>query len=79
MKRRTFLAGTAAAAAIASAPSVHAAAKDKKYRTALIGTGWWGMNILRQAIAADQTKVVALCDVDSDRLEIHAEEVNDLW
>ncbi|OYP33053.1 oxidoreductase [Rhodopirellula sp. MGV] len=78
MKRRSFLAGTAAAATWASAPAVHAAPKDKKYRTALIGSGWWGMNILREALTAGQTKVVALCDVDSDRLEINAEEVNDL-
>jgi predicted dehydrogenase len=78
IQRRTFLAGAAATAAIATAPKIHAASKDKKYRTALIGSGWWGMNILREAMAAGQTKVVALCDVDSDRLEINAEEVNDL-
>ncbi|MCP4891355.1 MAG: Gfo/Idh/MocA family oxidoreductase [Planctomycetaceae bacterium] len=78
MQRRTFLAGTAAAAAAVSAPAIHAAAKNKQYRTALIGAGWWGMNILREALAAGQTKVVALADVDSDRLEINAEEVNDL-
>ncbi|MDA9858194.1 Gfo/Idh/MocA family oxidoreductase [Rubripirellula sp.] len=78
IQRRTFLAGTAAAAAAVSAPAIHAAAKSKQYRTALIGAGWWGMNILREALAAGQTKVVALADVDSDRLEINAEEVNDL-
>ncbi|MCC9601318.1 Gfo/Idh/MocA family oxidoreductase [Stieleria sp. JC731] len=79
LKRRSFLAGTAAAAAtVSSAPAIHAASKDKKYRTALIGSGWWGMNILREALSAGQTKVVALCDVDTDRLEINAEEVTDL-
>ncbi|WP_372899272.1 Gfo/Idh/MocA family protein [Stieleria sp.] len=78
MQRRSFLAGTAAAATLASAPKIHAASKDKTYRTALIGAGWWGMNILREAMAGGQTKVVALCDVDSDRLEINAEEVTDL-
>lgn len=78
IQRRSFLAGTAAATALASAPKIHAASKDKKYRTALIGSGWWGMNVLREALAAGQTKVVALCDVDRDRLEINAEEVNDL-
>lgn len=74
--RRTFLAGSAAS--FAMAPAIHAASKDKKYRTALIGSGWWGMNILREALVAGQTQVVALCDVDSDRLELHAEEVTDL-
>ncbi|MCO8121127.1 Gfo/Idh/MocA family oxidoreductase [Stieleria sp. TO1_6] len=78
VQRRTFLAGTAAATALVSAGKIHAASKDKKYRTALIGTGWWGMNILREALAAGQTKVVALCDVDSDKLEIAGEEVLDL-
>ena len=76
--RRAFLATTAAATAVVSAPKIHAASKDKKYRTALIGSGWWGMNILREALAAGQTKVVALCDVDQDRLAIAAEEVTDL-
>lgn len=78
VQRRTFLHATAATGALLSAPQIHAASKDKKYRTALIGAGWWGMNILREALAAGQTKVVALCDVDSDRLEINAEEVADL-
>lgn len=78
IKRRTFIAGTAATATLVSAPNVHAASKDKKYRTALIGSGWWGMNILREAMTGGQTNVVALCDVDQDRLEIAAEEVTDL-
>lgn len=60
------------------APAVHAQSKGKKYRTALIGSGWWGMNILKEAMAAGNVKVVALCDVDRDKLEIAAEEVEDL-
>jgi predicted dehydrogenase len=78
LHRRTFLSSTAAATALLAAPKIHAASKTKQYRTALIGSGWWGMNILREALAAGQTKVVALCDVDSDRLELAAEEVEDL-
>tara|TARA_R110002096_G_scaffold122929_6_gene266123 strand:- start:2951 stop:4264 length:1314 start_codon:yes stop_codon:yes gene_type:complete len=75
--RRSFLA--TAAGSVASAPFIHADSKnDKKYRTALIGSGWWGMNILQEAIAAGKSEVVALCDVDSDRLEIGAEEIGDL-
>ena len=76
--RRKFMAATAATASLMPAPSVHAQSKGKKYRTALIGSGWWGMNILREAISHGQTKVVALCDVDADKLELAAEEVNDL-
>lgn len=78
LDRRRFLSSTAAVSTLVASPAIHAASKTKQYRTALIGTGWWGMNILREALAAGQTKVVALCDVDSDRLEIAAEEVQDL-
>jgi predicted dehydrogenase len=78
VNRRRFLATAAAVSAVVSAPHVHADSKDKKYRTALIGSGWWGMNILREALATGQTKVVALCDVDRDKLELAGEEVMDL-
>lgn len=63
---------------VCGVPAVHAASKGKVYRTALIGSGWWGMNILKEAMATGNTKCVALCDVDRDKLEIAAEEVNDL-
>lgn len=83
IQRRRFLQAAAASAATASLPlnraaRVHAQSKGKIYRTALIGSGWWGMNILRQALAAGNTKCVALCDVDQDRLELAAEEVGEL-
>ena len=77
--RRQFIqAAAAASAAACSAPAIHAQSKGKKYRTALIGSGWWGMNILKEALAAGNTTCVALCDVDQDKLEIAAEEVTDL-
>jgi len=66
--RRHFLAASAAAGLALAAPAVHTAERTGKYRTALIGSGWWGMNILREAIAAGQSKVVALCDVDQNQL-----------
>ncbi len=47
---------------------------SKKYPTALIGAGWWGMNILRAAMSAGQSRVVALCDVDREQLAAAAEE-----
>ncbi len=67
MNRRTFLSTTAA--------PLLAAQGAKKYRTALVGTGWWGMNILRAAMAAGESKVVALCDVDRNQLDPAAGEV----
>ncbi|OQB87136.1 MAG: Glucose--fructose oxidoreductase precursor [Planctomycetes bacterium ADurb.Bin126] len=78
INRRTFLAASAAAGLSLAAPAIHAASKDKKYRTAIIGCGWWGMNILRSAIAAGQLDVVAMCDVDRRFLDPAAEEVNKL-
>ncbi len=75
--RRQFIQAAAAGAMISGAPFVHGQSKGKKYRTAPIGSGWWGMNILQQAMAAGNVKVVALCDVDRDKLEIAAEEVED--
>ncbi len=83
IKRRRFIQAAATGAAVSGiqilgAPAIHAQGKGKVYRTALIGSGWWGMNILKQAMAAGNTKCVALCDVDQDKLELAAEEVNDL-
>jgi len=66
--RRQFLAASAAAGLALAAPAVHTAERNKKYKTALIGSGWWGTNILREAMAAGQSQVVALCDVDQRQI-----------
>lgn len=78
--RRVFLqSGAAAAASTLAAPWVRAQAKSgRAFRTALIGSGWWGMNILREALAAKRSEIVALCDVDQDALDVSADEVLDL-
>ena len=78
LSRRGFLRSATAAGALAAAPYVRAAAKAKRHRTALIGAGWWGMNILREALADGQCQAVALCDVDQDNLELAAEEIQSL-
>ena len=79
LHRRNFIQSTLATGLIfGSAPSIHAAGKAKKYRTALIGSGWWGMNILKEAMAAGNCQVVALADVDSDVLELAAEKIKSL-
>ncbi len=78
MDRRKFI-STTAAASFAAPAFLNAQAKaGKKYKTALIGSGWWGMNILREAIAAKTCGAISLCDVDADALEVSADEVNDL-
>ena len=72
MNRRHFLQSSAAAAAFAALPfSIRAQDKAgaKKFRTALIGCGWWGNNILREAMASGACEVVALCDVDARQFE----------
>jgi predicted dehydrogenase len=72
MNRRHFLQTSAAAGALAALP-FHIRAADKsgarKLRTALIGCGWWGNNILREAMASGACEVVSLCDVDARQFE----------
>lgn len=72
MNRRRFLQTTAAASAVAALPfSVRAAEKSggRKFRTVLVGCGWWGNNILREAMASGACEIVGLCDVDSRQFE----------
>jgi predicted dehydrogenase len=70
MKRRTFLQkSTQTGAAFAAAPLFPLIRpKFQTYRLALIGSGWWGNNILREAVAAGNSKVVGICDVDERAL-----------
>ncbi len=73
MNRRHFLQSSAAAGTLAALPfSIRAADKAgaRKFRTALVGCGWWGNNILREAMASGACEVVALCDVDSRAFEV---------
>lgn len=78
MNRRSFLQSTLAAGTLASF-NVRAADKaGRKYRTALIGAGWWGGNILGVAMASRECEVVGLCDVDQRQLDPTYERVNKL-
>lgn len=69
LNRRGFLATTTAAGLAWAAPAVLGADKGRKYKTALFGTGWWGMNLVNEAIDAGQSDVVAMCDVDRNQLD----------
>ncbi len=73
--RRKFLGAGAAAGLAFAAPAVHGAQKNRKFRTAIIGSGWWGMNILNTAIDAGHSEVVAMCDVDRNILDKAAQSV----
>jgi predicted dehydrogenase len=69
MNRRSFLM-TGAGPLLAGAQS-----PTKKYTTALVGSGWWGMNILGEAMRSGECKVVGMCDVDESQLGPAAEKV----
>lgn len=77
MKRRQFLNSMAAGLALGVAPYVLAQPRDAKFRTALIGSGWWGKKVLREAMASQRCQAVALCDVSPSILEVGGDEVND--
>ena len=82
LNRRTLL-ETAGAASVAMTASASIFGQDptkggKRYKTALIGCGWWGGNIVREAIASGQCQVVALCDVDLKQVERLKGEQKDL-
>jgi predicted dehydrogenase len=77
MKRRDFIqqASLAGAGTLAAPADFFYPRRRAKYRTALIGSGWWGLNILREGIATGQVQVVALCDVDQNQLRACQAEV----
>jgi len=76
LDRRTFLTGSVASALVA--PSLLQAKSGKKYRTALIGSGWWGTNIAREAVQSGQCKFVGMCDVDQRNLDKNTAEIETL-
>jgi predicted dehydrogenase len=79
LPRRSFIRTTTLGAmALSSSPFIHAQQSGGKFRTALIGSGWWGKNILKEAAASGRCKIVALADVDATTLEIAADQVADL-
>ena len=78
MNRKDFIRTSAlATGALISRPFITYASQSK-YKIALIGSGWWGTNILREAIKSGECQVVALCDVDDRQLKKCLEEVTKL-
>lgn len=78
LNRRQFLQHSVATGLALSAPAILHAQKETHYRTALIGTGWWGMNIARAALESGQCRVVACCDVDRNQMDPAAAELERL-
>jgi len=64
MKRREFIAASAAVAASSLLPQTPAWAAGRKVRLALIGTGMRGLVLLKELVRRDDVEVVALCDIE---------------
>src|SRR5262245_41836857 len=80
MNRRRFLKRVAAGGILLQAPAILAqssAQSARKFRTALIGSGWWGKNILHEALASGHCRMVALCDADTTTIEVATEQVSE--
>ncbi len=69
--RRSFIKHSAAALAFSSIgfPSITSAQKQKPWRVALIGTGWYGKSDLFKLIQVASIEVVGLSDVDNNHLQ----------
>jgi predicted dehydrogenase len=78
INRRAFLKHSVASGLALAAPNIIRADSGRKYRTALIGSGWWGMNIARAALQSGECKIVAMCDVDTNQLDPAAAEIEKL-
>ena len=68
MNRRAFLKGSVVSGIAMGFPNILTAQGNKTYSTALVGYGWWGTNILEQAVASGRCKIVGLVDVDQRQL-----------
>ena len=69
----------AAAGAVLGAPFILSAQQQqaRKLKTCLIGCGWWGRNILQEAMASQRCAITSLCDVDERALEQTQDMVSD--
>jgi len=75
MDRRNFIKSGAAVAGSLIIPLPLMAAQDK-LKLAILGTGWWGTDmLLTNALACGQFEIIGLCDVNSVALNNAAEQV----
>jgi len=79
MKRRKFIQlASATGLALATGPLVMGMKRTAPYRLALIGSGWWGMNILRCALQHGGSQLAAICDVDTKQSDSAMQEITKL-
>ena len=75
MKRREFIKASAIAAGALTTP-VPLFINREKIKLAILGTGWWGTDVLLpNAMASGQFEIIGLCDVDSGALRRTADSV----
>ena len=78
LSRRSLLVGAGASAVLLNFPFILRSQPAKRYRTALIGSGWWGMNILTEAMASGECKVVGIADPSMAAMANAATKVSEL-
>ena len=76
MDRRGFLGTLAMGTAVLGRTGTAAAQANEPLRVGVIGCGWYGMVVLEAAFKAGGVEVVALCDVDSERLAKAAQKTS---
>ncbi|MBV6430985.1 MAG: Inositol 2-dehydrogenase/D-chiro-inositol 3-dehydrogenase [Bryobacteraceae bacterium] len=69
LSRRSFLAATGSAAAIAAMPRVSSAAPSDRIVMGMIGVGTQGTGRLREFLNHDDVRIGAICDVDRRHLD----------
>src|SRR3982751_6514651 len=77
LNRRGFIQSSVAARLWFSIKTLRRA-ENVKCGSARVSSGCWGMNILREAMRAGASRVIALCDVDDNQLKPAAEAVERL-
>lgn len=76
MDRRTFIEKTSlGSAALISGFYIPSFPQEEKIKIGLIGSGWYGMVIMKAALQIGGVEVVAVCDVDSEHLKTSADEL----
>jgi len=79
LSRRGFIHTSAGAGLLAQFPAVlHGSAADRKLKLGLVGCGWYGLVDVEAAFKVGGVEVVALCDVDSEHLQVAAEKIEKL-
>ena len=77
LNRRRFV-KTAVGGGMALGTPIFGLSQNRLMSTALVGTGWWGMNILEAALAAGRSRIVGMCDVDAQQLNPALQKIKQL-